>query len=125
MIRKALVQASGQMEQIPDGDFLNIGKLNLGSPETITAANTISVSKSYVVLKHLGGGTQNVDQINGGDIGDVIVIRRAVAGNNVRIRKDVGNITGSSNRLLNNPRDVVILLLTEFNIWLEISWNNG
>lgn len=118
--RKPLVQVDGQVKQLPDGDFVNLGKLNIGLADTIAANNTITVSNSHIVLYNFGS-TQNVDTINGGNDGDIIVIRLATGSSNVRVRKGNGNIYGGSNRVLRKNTDI-LTLVGNGSAWAELSW---
>ena len=120
--RKPLVQGSGQVEQLPNADYLNIGKLNIGPGVVIAAAATITIpNSSHILLNNPGGGTINVDIINGGSNGDIAVFRLAPGSGNVRVRKGNGNVSGSANRLLNNPEDILTMLGTGTG-WIEIAW---
>ena len=121
--RKPLVQANGQMEQLPDGDFIEVGELNLEPRETIDAAATITVSSSFIRMRNTSGGTVNVDQINGGERGHVLIImRRGGADDNTRFRKGPGNINGGPNRLMDSRDDILMLIKINNTQWNEVSW---
>lgn len=121
MRRKPLVQA-GRVEQLPDSDYLNIGKLNIGPGVVVTAATTITIpNSSHILLNNPGGGTVNVDTINGGDPGDILLIRLAPGSGDVRVRKGPGNVFGAANRLLNSQTDI-LTLLGNGTAWGEVTW---
>ena len=120
--RKPLVAVEGQTQQLPADDFVELGKLNLEPRETIDAATTISVSSSFIRMRHDGGGTQNVDTILGGERGDVLVIMRISGGNDMRFRKGNGNIRGGPNRILTSRDNILMLIQINNNIWNEVSW---
>ena len=123
MRRKPLVQNGGQLEQLPDSDFAHIGKLNLEPRQTIIVnSSTINVTSSFVRVRYNGGGTQNVDQINGGERGDVLIIHRHNNGNNIRFRKGNGNINGGPNRTMNSRDDTLMLIKITGGQWNEVSW---
>lgn len=121
-IRKPLVQTNGQMEQLPSGDAVEIGKLNLEPRETVHVASTIAISRSFVRLRNDTGSTVNVDQIDGGERGDVIIITRRGTGNNILIRKGTGNVEGGPDRLMVTPSDTLMLIKRNDSIWNEVSW---
>ena len=121
--RKPLVQDNGQIEQLPDSDFVDIRKLNLEPRQNIIVnSGTITVTSSFVRVRNNAGGTQNVDQINGGERGDILIIHRHNQGNNIRFRKGFGNINGGPNRLMNNRDDTLMLIKITGGQWNEISW---
>lgn len=122
--RKPLVTkgTNGGTRQLADTDFLILGKLNIGPGVVVTAAPTIVLpNSSHILLNNPGGGTINVDNINGGDDGDLIVFRLAPGSGNVRIRKNNGNVFGSVNRLFNDLTDILVLL-GNGTAWGEVSW---
>ena len=123
MRRFPLVQDNGQIEQLPAADFAHIGKLNL-EPRQIIIVNsaTINVTSSFVRVRFNGGGTQNVDQINGGERGDILIIHRANGGNNIRFRKGVGNINGGNDRTMRSRDDTLMLIKITGGQWNEVSW---
>jgi hypothetical protein len=112
----------GQLEQLPTADDIIVGKTNIGTVDIVIAANTVSVIPSNVKFLHLGGGVQNVDTINGGVDGDILYIRLAPGSNNVRVRKNNGNVTAGPNRRLNSQSDLLVLLNDSGTSWVEISW---
>jgi hypothetical protein len=112
----------GQLEQLPTGDDIIVGKQNIGTVEIVIANNVVSVIPSNIKFFHPGPGTQNVDTINGGLDGDILYVRLAPGSNNVRVRKGNGNISAGPNRTLNEQDDLLVLLNDSGNAWVEISW---
>lgn len=123
-VRKPLVQIAGQVTQLPEGDSVSTGLVNIGEQVVVTAAVTVLVEPSNVKFEHLGGGTQNVDTINGGLDGDILYVRLFPGSNNVRVRKGMGNIFGGSNRLLNSTTQLLVLLNNNGISWTEMSWSS-
>ena len=126
--RKPLVLSTlGQVEQLPAGDSISIGpNLNVGTQVPVTAASSIAFAASSMIFNApFGGGATNVDEITGGNGGDLLILVKTSGARNVRIRKNQGNIRGGNNRLLNNEDDSVMLMNIGGTEWLEINWNNG
>lgn len=121
--RKPLVQIGGQVTQLPDGDSITTGVVNIGEESIVTADIAVVVGPSNVKFEHLGGGTQNVDIIDGGEDGDILYLRLTTLSNKVRVRKGTGNIFGGSNRLFNNDVALLVLLNNNGVSWTEISWS--
>ena len=64
-----VLSTTGQIEQLPNGDVLAPQLTNIGTVDIVVAATTVTVIPSNVKFVHLGGGTQNIDTINGGSDG--------------------------------------------------------
>ena len=116
-----VLSTQGQVEQLPDGDFLNVGKLNVGSPEQIVVStNTIVVSKSYVEAFSFSNIV--LDQIDGGEAFDFLFIRGQIGTSRIRVQKNTGNIFGGNKRDIDGPDKIIMLLNTDGNNWIEVSW---
>lgn len=122
---KPLVTAgtNGRTRQLDSStDYLVLGKLNIGPGVVVNAATTIVIpNSSHILLNNPGGGAINVDFINGANDGDVIILRLAPGSGNVRVRKGNGNVFGGSNRLFNDPTDI-LTLLSNGTAWGEVAW---
>lgn len=120
--RKPLFQTAGQVEELPATDHTDLGGiLNLGPSFSVTAATTITFEKTNTIFLN-PGGTQNVDQINGGNDGDVLVLRKFAAAGAVRVRTDEGNLVLFKDRKIILGSDV-LTLLNIGGTWVEISWS--
>lgn len=120
--KKPLVQVDGQVRQLSPGDFIEVGKLNAEPRENIRASSTIIVSSSFIRLLNNSGVTQNIDTIDGAERGDILFIMLANNNDNVRVRKDNGNIRGGPNRTLDSRNDLLMLIRMNNNLWTEVSW---
>lgn len=98
--------------------------LSLGTPSSLVATNTILISKSFHELVYPGGGTQNVDQINGGVDGQILVLKAHSTSNDIRLRDEVGNLLIAGNFVLNSERDT-ITLIRNGNSWYELARSNN
>lgn len=120
--RKPLVAGAGRTQQLPSDDFIELGKLNLEPRETINAATTITVSSSFIRVRNIGVGTQDVETINGGERGDVLVIMRTNSGDDIQFVKNTGNLRGGPDRTLTSRDNILMLIKINNNIWNEVSF---
>lgn len=100
------------------------GFVNLATPaEVIIDTGVIYVSQSYHSVETEGGaGTDNLDTINGGTEGDLLILRAADSTHTVVVRDNIGNIqlnvAGSFS--LTHVEDTLTLLYNGSD-WLELS----
>lgn len=121
--RKPLVLEDGQVEQLPFGDHTDLGGiLNVGPGFPVPANNTITFQRTNSVFTN-NGGTQNVDQINGGNDGDILILRKLSSASNVKVRRNQGNILVKQNRFFNSGTDLLVLLKVSI-FWVELNWRN-
>ena len=119
--RKPLVLTAGQIERLPDGDFIELGKLNIGAAESINViSDTITVTKTHVEVASLVN--QDVIQINGGEDNDLLLIRGALVTARVRF-KSTGNLVLTKNRNVEGIPDILVLLKLG-SLWYEVSWSD-
>ncbi len=101
--------------------------LNLGTPESVTlASNAITVSQTYVqMFVPAGTATQRqLRTINGGQTGDVLLLRVTNDSANATVMDDVDNLKLSSDRTLSHQNDTLLLFCAGAN-WLEIAFANN
>lgn len=123
--RKPLFQDGGQVEQLSFPDHTDLGGiLSLGKRRLQGADNTITFKGSNMLLLNNGGGTQNVDEITGGEDGDILILRLANNASNVRVRNGQGNIKLQQNRMLNSDTDVLMLMNVNDTTWIELNWRS-
>lgn len=73
-----------------------------------------------------GAATDDLDTINGGKDGDIIILRTASSSRDVTIKHGTGNIDCGSDRVLNSNRDTWMgLYLAAANRWLQLSFNDN
>lgn len=108
-----LVIIDGLVQQLDPSDRLEVNRLNIGEWDNIIAtSDTITVSSSFIRLR--APIFQNVDNILGGEEGDVLVI----FGNNVRLRRTaLGNLKLRANTLLNGNRSTMLVYTGSF--WVQ------
>jgi hypothetical protein len=123
MLLKPLVMKNGQVEQQQAGDGL---KINLGPASPLGIVNgavTITGSFHQIDTESLSS-SDNLDTINGGAEGDVLILRAVDDGRTVVVRDNQGNCRLSSNCSLNHSHDTVTLLFNG-SVWLELARSNN
>lgn len=110
------------------------GFLTLGDPENATIVDPgtggmIAITRSYVLVDTEGGaGADNLDRIEGGVDGALLVLQQAVAAHVVTVREVAlpGNLLLSADRALNHPADTLTLIYNEtLASWCELSNSNN
>lgn len=92
------VGSSGTVWTLDDGttvaDWTLDGSLNLSTPSTLTiASGEITVTQSqHSVGTEGGGATDDLETINGGSAGEVLILRKVVDSNTVVLKHAIGNI---------------------------------
>lgn len=119
--RKPLVITGDQVEQIPAGDFVELGKLNIGPPQLIdvTGLSTIAVTGSHIEV--MSAGNQTILQINGGDTNDLLWIHGQLVTDKITFNTG-GNLLLSKKRDVLGPSNIIVLL-REGTVWYEVSWS--
>lgn len=97
--------------------------LSFGAPIVIASLPIIDTEQhSHVHLFNITGSVVNVDFITGGTDGQLLCLQRALGSvSNTRVRKNMGNILGGANRLLDNQNDVLVLVKDGIS-WYEVSF---
>lgn len=112
-----------------DGGFLFSSPLRssssffgLGSPTTATiASGVITATSSYVQIDTEGGAaTDDLDTINGGVTGDVLVLYSTSNVRDPTIKDGTGNLRLAGDFVMSHTDDRIILL-KQGSIWFEIS----
>ncbi len=112
-----------------DGESITAEKFfSLGSPVQVTiAAGEITVSRSYHTVATEGGAsTDDLESINGGHDGHILVLR--ADGNEVVVKHGIGNIMldGQMDVTLDNDADTVMLMYDDGSgMWLELSHSDN
>jgi hypothetical protein len=119
--RLPLVLEGAQVEQLPDGDFVQLGKLNIGPAQLVEVVSpVITATSSHMEVN--SGVSQTVDTINGGDSSDILFIHGQAG--TAKINFDLGgNLILKKKRTVEGLGDV-LLLLREGGFWYEVSWSN-
>lgn len=123
MIFKPLILRAGQIEQQQSGDGI---KLNLGiAIPLVIVSGVIAISGSYHSVDTEGAApTDNLDNILGGQEGDVLILKSTNDGRTVVVRDNVGNCRISGNFQMNHSTDTITLLFNG-TFWLELSRSNN
>ena len=104
----------------------NVGMLNFNdSTELTIATGEITVTQSYHMIDtEADASSDDLDTINGGTTGDIIILRTVDAARDVDITEN-GNIIIVGNTLqLTNPDDLATLLYDGTN-WLLLAFSNN
>jgi len=110
----------------PDTNGARIeGMFNFGDPDSgsLAIANgSITVTKSFHKIDTEGAAaTDELTTINGGCIGDMLILMSASSSRDITLKNDIGNLKIGSDILLDHIRDKVILIALDNHGTLE--WN--
>jgi hypothetical protein len=100
------------------------GMINLGPSPTLTiASGVITATKSYhKVDTEAAAATDNLDTINGGTDGDILILRTANIARDVTIKNGTGNLRTVGDFTLNYLEDRIMLQYDgDLGVWVEIS----
>jgi len=106
------------------GDLAVDGVLNLGTKsERTISAGVITVTKSWhTVDTEATDATDDLDTINGGADGDLLVIRAKQSGRTVVVKDLTGNISLNGDFTMDNRHDTLTLLYdSTIDVWLELA----
>ncbi len=97
-------------------------------PEVTIASSAITISSSYVRVDTEGdAGTDDLDTINGGKIGQLLILRARNSSRTVVV-KDAGNLDIEGDFTMNHSRDCIVLLCIDdggSNDFIEIARSNN
>jgi len=98
------------------------GFLNLGSDDELTiASGAITATKSFhLVDTEADAATDNLDTINGGTIGNILVLQSANSARDVTLRDNVGNLRLAGNFTLATSA-YSIVLIRRTTTWHELT----
>lgn len=125
--RKPLVVRSGGVETLQVSDRLNLGRLNLGPSTQLTVvSNAITVTGTvHSVFSAAPPNSVNLETINGGSNGDVIILRGTDTGATIALKDNTGNLRMSGTFSLTSADDFAVLYCDGTD-WYELSTaNNG
>jgi hypothetical protein len=106
------------------GSIVN-GKLNLGRTSAVIAAGVITATASYMTVDtQAAAATDDLDTINGGTLGDIIILRTLNEGRDVTIKDGTGNINCEGDRILSSTADTWVGIFAGA-AWTEISFANN
>lgn len=119
------VTAVGDVTLSAGSLIISAGMLNIGLPSVVTiVSGAITVTRSHHGIAGEGGAADNLDTINGGNTGDILIIRSSSSANDITCT-EVGNLRlGATTRVLTHTNDKLFLLFEGSN-WTEISFSDN
>jgi len=99
-------------------------KLNLKVTNADISGGVIPFLSSYMVIDTEGdAGSDNLDTIDGGEIGDILILQTENSSRDVTLRHGVGNIwlAGGSNKTLIYVRNKIVLIKASENDWHQFA----
>lgn len=102
-------------------------KINIGEVKELTiAVGVVAMTQSYhTVDTEADAGTDDLDTINGGSIGDILFIRAASTDRTVVVKDTTGNLLLEGDCSLDYGGDFIVLLRTDATFWCELSRSNN
>jgi len=121
--RKPLVIRAGWIERLQVGDLLDFGKLNLGPVSQLTVVSgAVTITRSYHSI--FSAANVNLTTINGGEEGDILVIRGAATSGTISVRDNTVNLRLAGNFSLSDATDTMVMLFDGAN-WIELCRSNN
>jgi hypothetical protein len=108
------------------GDTTISGVISMGSPPEVTiASGAVTVTRSYHTIDtEADAATDDLDTINGGVTGDILVLRADNGGRTVVV-KDGAGIRLEGDMTLDHNEDSIMLFFDSGGWWQELSRSNG
>jgi hypothetical protein len=101
------------------------GFLNIGTPSSLTiSGGVVTATKSNHTIAGEGALPDNLDTINGGTDGDVLVLRAANVLEAITVKDGTGNINCAGDFTMDQTLDT-ITLMHNGSTWVEISRSNN
>lgn len=100
--------------------------IKLGAPTTcVIASDTITITRSYHFVDTEGGAaTDNLSTINGGETGNILILRTTNSARDVTLKDGTGNLLLAGDCVLDNIQDTVTLFCVGAS-WVELSRSNN
>ena len=100
---------------------MNVGAVNGGTGTSLTiSSGEITVIYTYHAVDTSGGGSEDLDTVNGGTHGDILILRAVNASRTVVCKDGTGNLNLAGDFSLDNTQDLIVLLHTG-GAWTELS----
>ena len=99
------------------------GMISVGSPTAVTVSGgIIAVTKSYHTVDTEGGAAaDDLDTINGGEDGDLLVLRIVAAARKVTVKDGTGNLEITGDCVLGGLPNIIVLLNIDGTSWIEVT----
>jgi|TARA_E500000318_G_scaffold90641_1_gene88626 hypothetical protein len=93
-----------------------------GSDITIASGEITPTNSFHRLDTESAAATDDLDTINGGEIGQIIILKPAFGSRTIVVKDNTGNIqtAGGTDFTMDDARDVIILIY-DGNNWIEIS----
>lgn len=108
------------------GVSLDGGFLNIGTATTLTiSGGVVTATQSHHKITGEGGAADDLNTINGGTEGDILVLRSLASAIDITLKNGTGNLQIGADFVLNNVLDTITLMYAG-SVWLRLSnANNG
>lgn len=109
---RAVTDASGSGAFSGAFDIMEVNGLRGNTPTTLTIASGVITITSgrHTVETEAAAATDDLDTINGGIDGQMLILQTANGSRDVTIKNNTGNIDCGSDRALNGNRDTITLI---------------
>lgn len=101
----------------------NLSSRTIGTPgDLIIASGIINVTRHFHSIDtESASATDNLDTINGGSIGDTVVLQAENSARTVVVKDGAGNLDLAGDFSMDNVSDKIILIRVSISTWNEIS----
>lgn len=119
-------QQGGIFGRNPTFTTVSADRIELSDATTITiASGAITINQAYHRVDTEGGAaTDDLDTINGGLIGQLLILRSDNVSRDVTVKDGTGNLNIAGDFTMTNNKDAIVLLCISTgtsNDWIEIS----
>jgi hypothetical protein len=107
-------------------DIKGQGFYNLNDTSATIAGGVITAGSSFMTVDTQGGGaTDDLDTINGGTDGDILILQAADSSRTVVVKDGTGNLNLTSDFSLDHVNDKIMLINIGGSTWDEVSRSNN
>lgn len=125
MVVQGYVSGTGDLLDLAGGNIDDVGMLNLGEDEAVTiSVGEITPTKSFHKIANEGGAaTDDLDTINGGADGDILVLMPSSSGQDITFKDGTGNLNLSGDFTTGDTSDSITLIYRNTGTpkWYELS----
>lgn len=106
---------------VTQGHFVVNGLMNFDNGSAAIAGGVITATRSFMTIDTQGGAaTDDLDTINGGVEGDLLILSTTVSTRDVTVKDLTGNIQCAGDFIMNTAADTITLIKSGGN-WREVS----
>ncbi len=101
--------------------------INLGAHIELTIAGGVvtRTQSNHIIDTQADAGTDDLDTINGGVAGDLLILRAANDARTVVVKDAIDNLYLEGDCALDNTQDTLMLICVGGNSWYELSRSNN